>query len=102
MRHGLDAAHEFLVLALGVVDQGHGGLGDGGQVGVSPGWFMPSSSTASGVRAQAQHGQRQADVVVQVAPWPDDRPRPRPRKMAAIISLTVVLPLLPVTATAAA
>ena len=31
--HRLDAGHEFLVLTLRVVDQGHGGLGDVGQLG---------------------------------------------------------------------
>jgi hypothetical protein len=102
LRHGLDADHEFLVLALGVVDQGHGRLGDGGQVG----------DLARVVHAQLEHRQRcaRAGAARSAAgrcrcsgcPVARRRPRPRPRKIAAIISLTVVLPLLPVTATAAA
>jgi hypothetical protein len=35
---------------------------------ISPGWFMPSSTTAAlCARSQAHHGQRHADLVVQVA-----------------------------------
>ena len=65
---------------------------------VSPRWFMPISITASAVRRRAaEQRQRQADGVVEVAA----RSRARAsapqcaRRIAASISLTVVLPLLP-------
>ena len=66
---GLDRAHEFLMLALGVVDQGDGRLGDAGQVGDLAG--MIHAQLDDGVAmlgAQAEQRQRQADVVVEIAP----------------------------------
>ena len=64
---------------------------------------MPSSTTAARcqcvVLAQAQQRQRHADVVVEVAlRWPARRRRARRAGCDAIICVTVVLPLLPVTA----
>ena len=61
---------------------------------------MPSSTTASRCsRAQPQQGQRHADVVVEVALRGQRRARGMPaRRIDAIICVTVVLPLLPVTA----
>ncbi|CAM5196482.1 hypothetical protein CDEN61S_04220 [Castellaniella denitrificans] len=67
-RHGLDRAHEFLVLALRVVHQRHRRLGDGGQHGDLARMVHAQFQHGGAVRrAQAQHRQRQADVVVEVA-----------------------------------
>ena len=66
--HGLDAAEALQVGALGVVDQGHVGLGEAGEVGQLAG--VVHAHLQHGVamgRGQAQHHQGQADVVVEVA-----------------------------------
>ncbi len=67
---------------------------------ISPGWFMPSSTTAQLVlRAQAQQRERHADLVVEVAGGGQRAfAAGRRTASAAIICVTVVLPLLPVTA----
>ena len=66
--HGFDGGHEFEVLTLGVVDQGHRGLGDGGQGGNFTGMVHAQLDHRQRmVRAQAQHGQRHADLIVEVA-----------------------------------
>ena len=73
-----------------------------GQVAISPGWFMPISITAArDARAGREQRQRHADVVVQIAAVARHarRRRTAARGWTAIISLTVVLPLLPVTPT---
>jgi len=65
---GLDRAHEFLVLALGVVDQGDSRLDDAGQVGDLAG--MIHTQLDHGIAmlgAQAKQRQRQADVIVEIA-----------------------------------
>ena len=46
-RDRFDAGHEFLVLALRVVDQRNRRRRHRRQRAISPGWFMPSSSTAA-------------------------------------------------------
>jgi len=59
-RHRRDVLHEFLVLALRVVDQRHGSAATAiaASVAVSPGWFMPTSITAARLRV-TQPQQRQ-------------------------------------------
>jgi hypothetical protein len=67
-RHGLDGAHEFLVLALRVVDQRHRGLRDARQHGDLARVVHAQFDDRGLVRcAQLQDRQRHADVVVQVA-----------------------------------
>ena len=94
-------AHEFLVLALRVVDERDRRLRDRRELARSRrGWFMPSSIDGGAVRgAQAQQRQRQADRVVEIALASRARAAsPKcARRIAASISLTVVLPLLPTT-----
>ena len=68
MRHGLDGAHELLVLTLRVVDQSHGGLGQLGQVGDLTGVVHAQLDHGHAVvGAQIEQGQGHANVVVQVA-----------------------------------
>jgi hypothetical protein len=65
---GLDAGHEFLVLALRVVDQRDGRPHQRRQLRDLAGVVHAELDDAGAVRfAQAQQGQRHADVVVQVA-----------------------------------
>ena len=60
---------------------------------------MPSSTTAtSGLRPQLEQRERQADVVVQVAPCSETRVY-RADRNSAVTSFVVVLPALPVIAT---
>ena len=71
-RHGFHRGHEFLVLTLGVVDQGHRGRGDARQQRdfarvVHAQFHHAGLVPALGVLAQAQQRQRHADVVVVVA-----------------------------------
>ena len=66
--HGLHGVHEFLVLALGVVHQGDGGLGNAGQVGNLAGVVHAQLDHAQAVlRGQAQQRQRHANRVVEIA-----------------------------------
>ena len=63
-----DALHEFLVLALGVVDHSDGGLRDRGKRRRFAGMIHSDLDCGRGVgEAQAQYRQRQADLVVEVA-----------------------------------
>ena len=63
------------------------------------GWFIPISTTAGGVRRARKQRQRQADMVVEIAACGKHRCLAEcARRLAAIISLTVVLPLQPTTA----
>jgi len=60
--------HEFLVLALGVVDQGHRGLGDARQLGNLAGMVHTQLHHAQLVHGtEAEQGQRHANRVVEVA-----------------------------------
>ena len=60
--------HELQVLALCVVDQRHCGAGQSRQQGNFPGMVHAQLEHCDLVlRAQAQQGQRQADVIVQIA-----------------------------------
>ena len=77
-----------------------GRLRDRGELARSrPGGSCRARSTAARcVGAQAQQRQRQADRVVEVARVASTAPSPKcARRIAASISLTVVLPLLPTT-----
>ncbi len=68
---------------------------------VSPGWFMPTSMTASrcaGLRRSKVSGNPTSLLKLPAVASRSDSPTACP-KIDAIISLTVVLPLLPVTAT---
>jgi hypothetical protein len=66
--HGLHGVHEFQVLALRVVHQGHGGLGNACQQGDLAGVVHAQLDHAHAVRGvQAQQGLRYADGVVEVA-----------------------------------
>ena len=68
LRHSVDRSHVLLVLALGVVDQGHGGLGHVGQACNFTGVVHTQLHHRTAVmRAQAQQGLRHADVVVQIS-----------------------------------
>jgi hypothetical protein len=71
-RHGLDRGHELLVLALRVVDEGHGGRGHGGQRRDLARVVHAQLDHGDAVRErvvmpQAQERQRHADLVVEVA-----------------------------------
>jgi hypothetical protein len=93
--------HELLVLALRVVDQRHRGRAPARQHLDLARVVHAELDHRHAVqaRAQAQQRQRHADVVVQVAlRWPGAASPSQARRMAAIICVTVVLPLLPVTA----
>ena len=92
-------AGELLVLALLVVHQRDRRRRDRRQLRDLAGWFMPSSTTPARCARAAQQRHRHADVVVQVAPrWRGGVAAPKAcAGMAAIICVTVVLPLLPVT-----
>ena len=64
----VDRAHEFKVLALGVVHQRHGRLGHGSQRGYFTGVVHAEFDYGHLVfGAQAQQGQRHTDIVVEVA-----------------------------------
>src|SRR5690606_24586632 len=64
----LDRAHELLVLALRVVDEGHTGLDDLGEPGDLPRTIHPEFDDGRAVLlAQAEDGQRHADFIVEVA-----------------------------------
>ena len=66
--HGLDGAHEFLVLTLRVVDQGHRGLGHWGQISdLARVVHAQLHHRHAVVRTQIEQGQGHANVVVQVA-----------------------------------
>ena len=100
-RDRVDAGHELEVLALRVVDERDRRRGDLRQAGDLAGVVHAElDHRGAAAVAQAQQRQRQADVVVEVALGRErgiaDR---QARKIAAIICVTVVLPLLPVTAT---
>ena len=67
---------------------------------ISPGWFMPSSTTAA--RCVGRRRSRVSGRPMSLLKLPSVAKPASPcqaRKMAAIICVTVVLPLLPVTAT---
>ena len=65
---------------------------------ISPRWFAPSSTTA--MRCAASRSHRVSGTPISLLRLPRvAETGPMVRKIAAIISLTVVLPLLPVTAT---
>ena len=67
LRHPLNGGHEFEVLALRVVDQRHGGVGNGSQRRNFTGMVHAQLDHRDFVlAAQTQHRERHADVVVQV------------------------------------
>ncbi len=92
--------HEFLVFALRIVDQADGGLRQcAASCAISPGWFMPSSMTAALCAASSRNSVSGTPMSLFRLPRVA-RQRSAPNaaaRIAAIISLTVVLPLLPVT-----
>jgi hypothetical protein len=100
-RHGLHGGHELQMLALGIVDQRHGWAPPCRPEARSRrGGSCPVSTTATWcVARRRSRGQGHADVIVEVALG---RQRgvalSRPSGSTAIICVTVVLPLLPVTA----
>ena len=94
-----DAAHELLMLALRVVDHARWSAARcAASVAVSPGWFMPISTAAARCASRRpSSGERQADLIVEIAcAWRTrDRRQTRRAGWPHVISLTVVFPLLP-------
>ena len=94
-----DAAHELLVLALGVVDDDDVGRGHRASSAVSPRWFMPSSMIAARCVSRRQSSVSGSPIALLKLPWVEStRSAPKcAESAAAVMSFTVVLPLLPTT-----